>query len=502
MSQNTPLRSLPREAYTIGWVCAIYIELTTARAMFDERHGMPELLVDDGNVYNFGRIRDHNVVTACLPAGQIGTGYAAIVATRMQLSFPGIRFFLMVGVAGGVPGGDVDIRLGDVVVSVPEGLNPGVVQYGAGKVHPGRFERTGSLPPPPERLLQVVQNIRARHAALEVKILEYAKKFEDDIRLHSFTKMSIRGEDVLFRADYQHAGGDTCHGCDKTMQVPRPQREQAKVHYGTVASGDHLMRDATERDRISAELKRVLCFEMEAAGLMIALQCLVIRGICDYADSHKNKGWQKYAAGMAAAYAKEVLTILPASATVSRLPPAPTEEAVNPRAAGRVGATGRLPYTNYELPPPISSNSIGSGLNVSNSAAVGSPQNFVTPNFSGRDLNIVVNMPNSGASTSTEPGSSRNTRGRPQTSRREAENIRSVSSFEGWDRPRGRGRDRVEYGDFYESPARRPGRGMSEDYEVICFKCDTPGHIAADCNRRDGFCDNCKYHCPRAKLIY
>jgi nucleoside phosphorylase len=71
------------------------------------------------------------------------------------------------------------------------------------------------------------------------------------------------------------------------------------------------MRDAAERDRVSTELGGVLCFEMEAAGLMTNFPCLVIRGICDYADSHKNKTWQVYAAGTAAACGKEVLSVIP-----------------------------------------------------------------------------------------------------------------------------------------------------------------------------------------------
>src|SRR5207237_6632224 len=83
------------------------------------------------------------------------------------------------------------------------------------------------------------------------------------------------------------------------------------VHYGTIASGNQVMRDGKTRDEISSEFGGVLCFEMEAAGLMISFPCLVIRGICDYADSHKNKKWQPYAAATAAAYAKEVLSVLP-----------------------------------------------------------------------------------------------------------------------------------------------------------------------------------------------
>ena len=82
------------------------------------------------------------------------------------------------------------------------------------------------------------------------------------------------------------------------------------VHYGTIASGNQVMKDAAERDRVSAELGGVLCFEMEAAGLMNNFPCLVIRGISDYADTHKNYQWQAYAAGTAAAYAKEVLSAI------------------------------------------------------------------------------------------------------------------------------------------------------------------------------------------------
>jgi nucleoside phosphorylase len=67
-----------------------------------------------------------------------------------------------------------------------------------------------------------------------------------------------------------------------------------------------LIKDATVRDKLAAE-KDVLCFEMKAAGLMNHFPCLVIRGICDYSDSHKNKEWQGYATMVAAAYAKDLL---------------------------------------------------------------------------------------------------------------------------------------------------------------------------------------------------
>jgi nucleoside phosphorylase len=98
------------------------------------------------------------------------------------------------------------------------------------------------------------------------------------------------------------------------MIIERPKRESTEVviHYGTIASGNQVMKDGVTRDRISVELGGVLCFEMEGAGLAGACPSAVIRGICDYADSHKNKSWQPYAAANAAAVAKELLRIIPA----------------------------------------------------------------------------------------------------------------------------------------------------------------------------------------------
>src|SRR5277367_2801079 len=105
------------EDYTVGWVCALPIELAAAAEMLDEEHqGLPQH-ANDTNLYTLGRIGEHNVVIACLPAGQMGTNSAAAVAAQMKSKFVSIRFSLMVGIGGGVPSGESDIRLGDVVVS-------------------------------------------------------------------------------------------------------------------------------------------------------------------------------------------------------------------------------------------------------------------------------------------------------------------------------------------------------------------------------------------------
>jgi nucleoside phosphorylase len=309
-------RQLHREDYTVGWVCALSIELAAAQEMLDEEHETPRYNAHDTNLYTCGRVGEHNVVIACLPEGQTGTNSAAAVAVQMKSTFSSTRFALMVGIGGGVPSEEADVRLGDVVVSKPHKTHGGVVQYDSGKATLSGFERTGAQNTPPTVLLNAVANVRAKQMRGKGKLLQYLSKLDS---LLDFSREAA-GSDTLFEAEYDHVGSVTCAKCKTEHAVTRGVRRQdVVVHYGTVASGNQVMRSATERDRVSAELGGVLCFEMEAAGLMNSFPCLVIRGICDYADSHKNKRWQPYAAATAAAYAKEVLSVIPpAEVTASR----------------------------------------------------------------------------------------------------------------------------------------------------------------------------------------
>jgi nucleoside phosphorylase len=124
----------------------------------------------------------------------------------------------------------------------------------------------------------------------------------------------------LYVADYPHVPGSIlCENCDKAKLVERKPREGhwVRIFYGTIASGSVVMRNAIMRDQISQEPGGLLCFEMEAAGIMQAFPCLVIRGICDFSDSHKNDIWQPYAAASAAAYTKELLYSIPHTSIAS-----------------------------------------------------------------------------------------------------------------------------------------------------------------------------------------
>ncbi|KAI9672784.1 MAG: hypothetical protein M1831_000219 [Alyxoria varia] len=308
------------EDYTVRWICALPTETAAAIAMLDEHHEELSRQAHDDNTYSFGRIGKHNVVIACLPAGVTGIASAANVASQLRISFPSIRIGLLVGIGGGVPSEEHDIRLGDVVISKPTGTFGGVIQYDFGKtVQEAKFIRTGQLNRPPDVLLNAVAKLEATHLLhnheLEKYLHEAIKKYPE--RENDWLYQGTQ-HDQLFRPGYDHKSSDTtCKSCDIRELESRNNRDQnlPVIHYGLIASANRVMRHGQTRDALSKELG-VICFEMEAAGLMDNFPCLVIRGICDYADSHKNKRWQSYAAAVAAAYGKQLLYTIPAEAVM------------------------------------------------------------------------------------------------------------------------------------------------------------------------------------------
>lgn len=289
--------------YEVGWICALPVEMAAAKAMLDIVHDIPLGRVDDSNAYILGSIGRTNIVIAVLPSGHYGITNAATVASNLRRTFPCITIGLMVGIGGGAPG-KVDVRLGDIVVG------DRVVQHDFGKIsNGGNLERIGVISKPPQRLLTAVAKLRANHESEPSQIPVFLQEMLQENS--SMSRYAGTGglRDNLYQSGYEHIGSsDNCENCDPSMVVDRPARSRTspKIHYGTIASGNQVIKHAQTRDYIAHELGS-LCFEMEAAGLMDNYPCLVIRGICDYCDSHKNKHWQEHAAAVAAAYAKELL---------------------------------------------------------------------------------------------------------------------------------------------------------------------------------------------------
>jgi len=313
-------RLLPRENYTVGIICARPFELMAVSATLDEQHGSG-LQKPGDNEYLFGRIGPHNVVVACTYNGQTP---AASIATHMMRSYP-IKFGLLVGIGGGVPSKRKDIRLGDLVVSQPNGTHGGLVQYDYLKMErDGVFQKTGTLNKPPQLLLDAVQSLKARHRPVHLELdVNLAAMVANCPDVH--IKRPNPEHDELFRESYKHAyPSRTCDSCDKTFLKRRYQSSARMfIHYGIIASSKTNVTDAETRDRIGQE-EGILCLETEAFGLMDTFPCVLIRGVCNYADSHRNRWrdtWERYAAAVAAVYAKTLLLSM-AAARVEAMQPA------------------------------------------------------------------------------------------------------------------------------------------------------------------------------------
>lgn len=308
--QKTPQNDAPprlrHDFYSVAWICALPMEMAAAQAMLDETHESLPIDADDTNTYTLGRIARHNVVIACLPFTQYGTNNAANVATNLIRTFPSIQASLMVGIAGGVPG-KADIHVGDVVVG------SSVLQYDLGKaIKDGQLQSTAFARFPDKLVATAVSSLRARHeiepSRVPIILQQKLGKYPNYARPST--------ADTVFEAVYEHESSTlNCDVCDRSRRLDRSQRGPSTVviHYGAIGSGNQVMRSGTKRDQIANEFG-VICFEMEAAGVMEVVPCLPIRGICDYSDSHKTKEWQRYAAGTAAAYAAELLEVLSVSA--------------------------------------------------------------------------------------------------------------------------------------------------------------------------------------------
>ncbi|KAI8959587.1 nucleoside phosphorylase domain-containing protein [Daldinia sp. FL1419] len=307
--------------YTIGWICAIEPELIAALELLDKRHDQPEgLPPNDTNAYVLGEMGGHKIVIASLPDGEYGISKATDVAVNLARTFPNVRLGLMVGIGGGAPRLPTnDIRLGDVVVSSAKDGGSGVYQYDFGKtIQDKEFISTGQLDKPPKTFRTAISVLKADHRREGNSIHKQIELIlEKNSRLKDEYQRPEETSDRLYRSEYTHCEGKaTCDDCgDKESTiVTRTSRSQRRdnpaIHYGLIASANQLMKNALIRDKLAKE-NNVLCFETEAAGLMDHFPCLVIRGICSYADTHKNKEWQGYAAMAAAVYAKELLGRIP-----------------------------------------------------------------------------------------------------------------------------------------------------------------------------------------------
>lgn len=338
-------RPTSRGDFRIAIICALALEYDAVCLLFDEfwdedgdTFGKAE---GDSNHYTTGRIGNHHVVLTLL--SRMGKVSAARATVSLCASYNNLRFAMLVGICGGVPrAGKNEILLGDVIASKT------IVQYDFGKKYPNHFIRKGTVE---NNLAEVNKDIRSLFATFSTergmglfqkkatqRLLELQTKVSQSMPQRCIYGYPGKSEDKLFQPEYRHkhhnlpscicgecnsASHPVCDealnlscddlGCNENYLITRERLKGSSydlpiIHIGSVASGDTVMKSGEDRDRI-AKTEGIIAFEMEGAGICEELPCLVIKGVCDYSDCHKNKIWQHYAAATAASAAKAVLEL-------------------------------------------------------------------------------------------------------------------------------------------------------------------------------------------------
>ncbi|KAI7758838.1 hypothetical protein LZL87_013821 [Fusarium oxysporum] len=302
--------------YKVAWIAPLEIEAKAALCLLDERH-RGRFPVDRGDDYVFhaGAMDGHNIIIATLPAGQeYGTGSAAALASQLKKFFPNLWFGLLVGVAAGLP--DLsrvparDIRLGDVLVGLPDGESAGLVPYDLGKETEDGFQplRLGHSLAMTEPIVRAaIGSIKLEAPYDTEKLLPYYEKIRNCEHATGTFADPGQDNDILYLA------------CDNGQEAVAERSRRSKsdyqrtrVWYGPIGSGDKLLKNAQKRNELRDKYG-IIGLEMEAAGTMNRIAVGVIRGVCDYGDRHKNKNWQPYAAAMAASYGRALLDEIPSS---------------------------------------------------------------------------------------------------------------------------------------------------------------------------------------------
>jgi nucleoside phosphorylase len=347
-----------RRDFEVALICALRVEFDAVEALFDEYYeSEPDLSYGkapgDPNAYTTGRLCGHHVVLAFMPG--MGKVNSASVAAGFRASFPDIKLGIVVGICGGVPFGrdeEKDVLLGDVVISTA------LVQFDLGRQYTNKFVRKDTLQDNLGRPTSDIRSFLAKLSGSKGRTTLRDKTslyLEELCEKDGFHKSSYPGadNDKLFRPTYRHKHQDpkapcicaNCHspdddvcdvaleasceelGCHDDELVFRERIDKAKlvtherypfhetrlhepqkpvIHFGVVVSGDSVMKSGHHRDEIASREKAV-AFEMEGAGVWDSFPTVVIKSVCDYADSHKNKVWQRYAAATAAACMKAFL---------------------------------------------------------------------------------------------------------------------------------------------------------------------------------------------------
>ena len=325
-----------REDYHVAIICALGIESKAVTGIFDKIHETSVNLWcktnGDHNAYTTGRIGKHNVVLTYMPG--LGKANASTVASTIKTTFRNIALALVVGICGGAPctlGKDTkDIHLGDVVISTE------IKQTDLGRNYSDSFiaktSNEGNHGLPARSIQSFLSKLQNLHSSLETKVRSGTQAL---LSHFSYQAPDVKSE-ILYDSNYLHKHHESSNRpqcricssspiavCDQSRSLScqdlscdtKKENQQWRenvfkgpaIHFGPISSTDTVLKNGAARDALIANHK-VIAFEMEGAGVSNTdLPTIVVKGVCDFADSHKNKDWQEYAAITAAAGSRVLL---------------------------------------------------------------------------------------------------------------------------------------------------------------------------------------------------
>lgn len=306
ISQNLPqfpkpLKKVPLQEFQFGIITALPLERTAVVCQLEEKFAPLPTTLGDTNAYAYGKIGYFNVVVVSLPTGQYGEVHAGLVATNMSRTFPNIKYYFLVGIAGAAPSLKNDIRLGDIVVS-----SDSLLVFDYGKEEKDNYVLKDPLVIPP------CQYLRGQLSRFESNFSMNQSDIQKLFKINLDQLNSIKNGEICI---FKKPGEKDQLFDNESKEIERKVREncdELKFFLGKIATSSTVMKNSVVRDKIIKE-HGVLCFEMEAHGVYAVenVGYIVIRGMCDYSSQHKNKSWQGYAAARAAAFLKMFIQHFP-----------------------------------------------------------------------------------------------------------------------------------------------------------------------------------------------
>jgi nucleoside phosphorylase len=224
-----------------------------------------ERCVRQGTVYLRGEFRRGERSVTLVTQRQLDKGLttAAVTATKAICLWQP-KMVLMTGICAGIPGA---VELGDLIVATQ------CFEHSAGQ----RID--GDIVPAQNRV------------PIKSWLLDFLMSIIDS-----------SGLDSKIQAGFAQSLPNSC---------------RTRIHYGSMACGPYVVKDSSYMEMLKAREYTLMGLDMESYGVALAAEmcstpvnsvlALIIKGVCDFADSGKGDDWHDYCSYASAALAIALL---------------------------------------------------------------------------------------------------------------------------------------------------------------------------------------------------